>query len=117
VPGNLPLSVFTVGSEVDGCDRTAFPDDLKAIIVSIFTSTNPGDWAQGVMNIHDYLEGKINWVECKLSPNDSLGTINKIYDPTGYGAGPHGEASDAGDFTLRYTISVTPPVLPPTSLK
>jgi hypothetical protein len=116
VPGNLPLSIFTVGSEVDGCDRTAFPDDIKSIIVSIFTSTNPADWAQGVMNIHNYLEGRINWVECKLNPNDSIGAINNLYDPTAYGAGSHEEKSDSGDFTLRYSIDVTPP-LPITALQ
>ncbi|MEP6576079.1 MAG: hypothetical protein ABJB85_06610 [Nitrososphaerota archaeon] len=110
VPGNLPLSIFTVGSEVDGCGRTAFPDDIKSIIVSIFTSTNPGDWLRGVMNIHDYIEGRINWVGCKLNPNDTIGIVNKVYDPTAYGAGSHEEKSDSGDFTLRYSIGVTPPL-------
>jgi hypothetical protein len=115
VPGNIPLSIFTVGSEVDGCDRTAFPDDIKSIIVSIFTHTNPGYWAQGIINIHDYIEGRINWVGCKLNPNDSIGTVNEVYDPTAYGAGSHEEKSDAGDFTLRYSIAVTPPL--PLTLK
>jgi F5/8 type C domain len=48
---------------------------------------------------------------------DVLGFINKIYmppdhsyEPTGYGAGFHTNVvSSNGDFTLRYTISVTPP--------
>jgi hypothetical protein len=38
--------------------------------------------------------------------------LDKVYEPTGYGAGTHQETSDSGDFTLSYTISVT---APPTS--
>ena len=51
------------------------------------------------------------------SYNDRLGNLIKFYEPPGqsyepigWGAGAHTNVvSDTGDFTLRYTITVTPP--------
>ncbi len=37
VPKTLTLSVMTVGSEVDGCGRTTFPEDIQDTIVKILT--------------------------------------------------------------------------------
>ena len=103
----LPLSIFTVGSEVDGCDRTAFPSDVQGKIVSALEKGV--NYLIPLGSIQDELDKSINWVGCKLNPNDDIGDIIKSYNPTGYGAGQHTDKSDKGDFTLRYTISVAAP--------
>jgi len=108
----LPLSIFTVGSEVDGCDRTAFPSDVQGKIVSALEKGV--NYLIQLGSIQDELDKSINWVGCKLNPNDDIGDIIKSYNPTGYGAGPHTDKSDRGDFTLRYTISVTAAPAPST---
>ena len=62
--------------------------------------------------LHDYQ------VQFSGGCGESLGLVNKIYDPPTYGEGAHTNViSSTGDFTLRYTISVTPdePVLDPGS--
>jgi hypothetical protein len=118
IPPTVPLSIFTVGSEVDGCDRTAFPENVQSTIVDIIQNSPVGgiiaavDAIRGVDEVQKHINGAINWIGCKLNPNDVLGTINQAYEPTSYGAGSHTEKSNNGDFTLRYTISVTTPPAP-----
>jgi hypothetical protein len=112
-PPTMPLSIFTVGSEVDGCDRTAFPENVQSTIVDIIQNTPIGGIIATVdAEVQKHINGAINWIGCKLNPNDVLGTINQAYEPTSYGAGSHTEKSSNGDFTLRYTISVTAPPAP-----
>jgi hypothetical protein len=114
----VPLSVLTVGSEVDGCDRTSFPASIQDPIAELIAKTPVGaiigvtQMATTMEGIQDKINSAISWVGCKLNPNDIVGVINKAYEPTGYGAGPQIEKSDKGDFTLRYTISVTAPLSP-----
>ena len=45
--------------------------------------------------------------------NDPVEGTRIYYDATEYGAGSHAEKDSRGDFTLRYTITITPPQ-PPT---
>jgi hypothetical protein len=105
----FPLSIFTVGAEVDGCDRTAFPEIIQDVVLKVLTVGG------SLKTIQDELNDAINWAGCKLNPNDVLGVINKDYKVPTYGAGIHYETSDKGDFSLRYTISVTaPPITPQT---
>jgi hypothetical protein len=106
ISSNLPLSIMTVGSEVDGCDRTAFPEDIQDGILRVLTLGG------ALKSIQDEINSGINWIGCKLNGNDVLGVISKIYQPTDYGAGSHAEKSDKGDFSLRYTVSVTAPPTP-----
>jgi subtilisin family serine protease len=107
----LPLSIITVGSEVDGCDRTAFPSDIQSKIISVLEKGV--NYLIPLGDIQDELDRAINWVGCKLNANDDIGDIVKAYDPTSYGAGPHSDKSDKQDFTLRYTVSVSAPLPPP----
>ena len=102
VPSNLPLSVFTVGSEIDGCDRTAFPSNIQSKVVAALQNYVPlGKYIQEPLN------KLINYVGCKFNPNDPIGQINKVFNPISYGVGPHADRSSSGDYTLKYTISVT----------
>jgi hypothetical protein len=118
IPDYVPLSVLTVGSEVDGCDRTSFPASIQDPIAELIAKTPVGaiigvtQMATTMEGIQDKINSAISWVGCKLNPNDIVGVINKAYEPTGYGAGSQIEKSDKGDFTLRYTISVTAPPSP-----
>jgi hypothetical protein len=99
----LPLTIFTVGSEIDGCGRTAFPENIQYKVVS--TIQKVASYV-GIDGIQDELDKGINWVGCNLNTNDDIGDIVKTYLPTNYGAGPHTEISTARDFTLRYVVSV-----------
>ena len=102
VPSNLPLSVFTVGFEIDGCDRTAFPSNIQSKVVAALKNYVPlGKYIQEPLN------KLINYIGCKFNPNDPIGQINKVFNPISYGAGPHADRSSSGDYTLKYTISVT----------
>jgi hypothetical protein len=89
----FPLSIFTVGSEVDGCDRTAFPELIQEVVLKVLTVGG------SLKPIQDELNDAINWVGCKLNPNDVLGVINKVYKAPIYGAGIHYETSDKRDLT------------------
>jgi hypothetical protein len=118
IPANVPLSVLTVGSEVDGCDRTAFPESIQDKISELIAKTPIGvvigivDMAPSLEDIQSRINSAINWVGCKLNSNDILGVLNEVYEPTSYGAGSHAEKSDKDDFTLRYSVSVTAPPPP-----
>jgi hypothetical protein len=112
IPATLPLSIFTVGSEVDGCGRTVFPREIQETLNDLLSV--PYYLLLGSFrDVHNDINKAINWVGCKLNPNDILGLVNVLYEPTEYGAGAHAEKSDKGDFTLKYTISVSNP--PPTA--
>ena len=52
-----------------------------------------------------YVESGLDSIQCKINSNDKIGMIDEGYTPPSFGAGPHEVKSDAGDFTLRYTIS------------
>ncbi|HEY7778232.1 MAG TPA: hypothetical protein VIA09_06805 [Nitrososphaeraceae archaeon] len=116
---DLPLTIFTVGSEVDECGRTSFPGNLQPQIVSTLTNFWVVKDIKTMINvlnplsgIQDQIDKAINYIGCKLNNNDDIGDIVKGYEPTRYGAGPHFDKSDKGDFALAYTISVTPPPNP-----
>lgn len=110
IPATLPLSIFTVGSEVDGCDRTVFPREIQETLNDLLRIPTGLSLLLGnFRDVHNDINKAINWVGCKLNPNDILGLVNVLYEPTAYGAGSHADRSDEGDFTLRYTISVTTP--------
>ena len=121
LPETTPLSIFTVGKELDGCDfyQRENPFRLPKDLIEIFK--NPQlDW---LTPITQYIKFR-NSDDC-ISPHDSevLGNIVKFYnppgqsyEPIGYGAGAHTNVvSSKGDYTLRYTIAVTPPPPPPTA--
>lgn len=116
VPGTLPLSIFATGDEIDDCDRKSHPDNIQDKIVAILQKPQ-STWLDSIRTI----ALTENIPNCSLglleNRNDRLGILNKIYlppgqsyEPVGYGAGAHTKVySDTGDFTLRYTITVTPP--------
>ena len=112
----LPLSIFTVGSEVDDCGRTSFPSNLEPQIVTLLKNNWVGQNIIKAVNtlnplggIQDQIDKAINYIGCKLNKNDDIGDIVKAYDAVNYGSGPHFDRSDRGDFSLAYTISVVPP--------
>lgn len=112
---HLPLSILTVGSEIDECGRTSFPTNLQPQIVTLLTNNWVGQGIIKAVNtlnplggIQDQVDKAINYIGCKLNKNDDIGDIVKAYDAVGYGAGPHFDKSDKGDFSLAYTISILP---------
>lgn len=104
--GTTPLSIFTYGYEVDFqlfgfCGGYTPADINRAGELPIFDDPVL-DWSSEIENyVGDILQGAD---ECDT---DRLGRIKEFYDPTQYGAGPHEVKSHSGDFTLRYTISVS----------
>jgi hypothetical protein len=122
LPPTTPLVIFTVGSEVDPCGRTDFYastwkwlfgtaahgptllDNAKRIQEELNYHSQFGWHESGPKCGHD------DGIHYPLNTNDILGVITKIYEAPAYGAGAHTNVvSSTGDFTLRYTITVTPP--------
>ena len=108
IPNTVPLSIFTVGTEVDDCGRGRYPDNMQQTL-PIFSDSQP-DWSHAidVFQLNSYQRYVQPQCSSLLGPgyNDILGLIKEFYDPPGYGAGPHEVKSDYfKDFTLRYTIS------------
>jgi hypothetical protein len=105
IPNNIPLSIFTVGHELDACPNSfKFPQNIQEKLPIFF---DPGlDWSSAISKFQHYLNYNL-WVCHSQIGNDDeiLGTIKEFYDPPGYGVGPHEVKSSTGDFTLRYTIS------------
>ena len=104
-----PLSIFTVGSEVDGCGRTAFPTSVQNEVVKALIYNVDVPFVGRLEGIRNILHEGINYIGCTFNQNDAIGYIVKAYAPTGYEAGPHTDMSNLRDFTLRYTISVIHP--------
>lgn len=104
-----PLSIFTVGSEVDGCGRTAFPASVQNEVVKALIPIVDVPFVGRLEGIRNILHDGINYVGCTFNQNDAIGYVVKAYAPTGYDAGSHTDVSNLRDFTLRYTIIVTPP--------
>jgi Ca2+-binding RTX toxin-like protein len=104
IPSKWPLSIFTVGSEVDDCGRDTFPE----VIPDVVTSTAPFDYT------------KVSWIQYNIDhtigscllpatsgkSNDLLGTINVAQNLTP-GEQTYYETSKSNDFSLVYTIDVT----------
>jgi hypothetical protein len=114
IPGSLPLSIFTVGHEIDECNRIPTPKDIEKLD-GILKDTQR-DRLLEIGNI----QKSLNSYDCDSTlenDNEVLGLINKLYyppgqsyEPIGYGAGAHTNViSSTRDFILRYTISVTAP--------
>ena len=116
LPKTIPLSIFTVGVEEDDCglDKSSYngiiqhdPPEYIRELEPVFKDLQLNWWDE-ISKVQSQI------IKDKLSPfprhcmnkwPDILGTINKVYDPPDYGAGPHEVKSSNGDFTLRYTIS------------
>jgi len=112
LPRNVPLSIFTLGKELDSCDYEIGANKLPKSLLEIFR--NPQlDWYGPITQ---YINEN-NGAECGYGDSENLGNIVRFYnppgqsyEPIGYGAGAHTNVvSDSGDYTLRYTITVVPP--------
>ena len=112
LPGTVPLSIFTLGKELDSCGYFDKSFQLPKDIVDLFK--NPQlDW---YTPITQYISER-NSGDCGYGDSEVLGNIIRFYnppgqsyEPIGYGAGSHTNVvSDKGDYTLRFTITVSPP--------
>jgi hypothetical protein len=103
LPNTVPLSIFTVGTEVDGCGRGNFPDNIQQTLPIFFDPQL--DWLTPIAQFQDKTNSYAHCGGTFTDANDILGIIREFYDPPGYGVGPHEVKSSTGDFTLRYTIS------------
>lgn len=106
IADSIPLSIFTLGDEVDGCMRTPYPSS-EAMRGHLNIFSNPQlDWRS---QIQSYQTRSAASSSCSLgNDNDVLGALNEFYDPPSYNGGPHQIKSSNADFTLRYTITVFP---------
>jgi hypothetical protein len=108
---DMPLALFTVGVELDGCGRRPFPEVTEALLTppgltlaDVFR--NPTlDWNSAVELFQSFA---LSREECiSANPNDDLGYIRTFFYPPSYSAGSHSDLVSDGDFTLGYTINVT----------
>ena len=125
------LTLFTVGSEDDGCGKLPLPGFLQSTVNSKTlneTRQQGGAVVGGVIGgiyggpagaaagkeigpqlqklSNDLTTKFLGKISCKVNANDDIGKIVQTYDPPRFGAGPHTVKSDAGDFTLTYSIAV-----------
>ena len=113
LPATVPLSIFTLGNELDSCSYPDKPSYIPKEIVDMFK--NPQlDWYHPITQYINYFNSHPH---CGYDDSENLGNIVRFYnppgqsyEPIGYGAGAHTKVvSDTGDYTLRYTITVVPP--------
>lgn len=118
-----PLSIFTVGSEVDGCLKSSLPSQLDNVIqiLSDKSTTRPyyADAKDKIAKIQSDINAGLNdaCLGNVNNKNDILGTISGFYSPPGYEyglkagtgrpdvAGPIYHRSSTGDFGLWYSVS------------
>ena len=137
-PGNVfsvdldsltPLTIFTVGSEDDGCKKGILPATVRNLIESKVANETRGNASKAAgaaiggyyggpqgaeigkemgPKIREYsawLGNKLeSTVACKINADDKIGEIVETYDSPNFGVGPHTVKSNAGDFTLTYSI-------------
>jgi hypothetical protein len=123
-----PLSIFTVGTEIDGCMRATLPSDLNEVqdVLSDKGTTRPyyGDVKGKIAKIQSDINSNLPLGGCLGSPslhndNDLLGVINEVYYPPAYGkqvgtqgtpggmgyaVGSNQADSSTGDFRLYWKI-------------
>jgi hypothetical protein len=111
LPQGMPLSIFTIGIEEDSCDlfgvSLELPPPPEYLAELEQTFSNPSaDWYDAISKVKTKIKNE-NLIYPNCSWN-TLGTINEIYKPPSYESGKHEIKSSNGDYTLRYTIIVTP---------
>lgn len=129
VPQNGFLTINTIGVEVDGCDGNPqlIPQQLPPQVTNLLkTGGLPGlstaakyldtlgpalglPLPPGAASILSSLgldpSRVISSVKCALNDNDGIGEINQAYAGPDFGRGIKTVESDAGSFTLTYTIT------------
>ena len=104
IPSKWPLSIFTVGSEVDDCGRDTFPE----VIPDIVTSDAAFDFSKvaWIQYDIDHVIGGCLLPATSGKSNDLLGLLNNAYDLIP-GSNVYYETTKSNDFSLVYTIDVT----------
>jgi hypothetical protein len=108
----VPLSIFTIGQEVDGCGRYTFPATIRDQSWGIWYKRS-SEWHNAIAEVQRIFTP---FSKCSLADdNEVLGKINQIHDLPALVPEPlkgykesHVIKSSSGDFTLRYTISIAP---------
>jgi hypothetical protein len=114
LPATLPLSIFTVGQEVDECGTINFDspraENLRQGLVETFKD-NSLNWIQAIHVYQNQIAPSDDLsLICEIDSNDRIGNVIKFYNPVDYGAGAHTNVLNSqSDFVLRYTITVKPP--------
>jgi hypothetical protein len=114
-----PLSIFTVGTEIDGCMRATLPSNLKEVqdVLSDKGTTRPyyAGVKEKIAKIQSDINSNLPRAGCIGSPslhndNDLLGVINEVYYPPAYGKhrGTFGQTNSTGpEIGVNYAISST----------
>ena len=103
----IPISIFTVGNEEDCTARLEriLPPQYLTELAQVFKDPKL-DWSKAVSDTQSEIFNK--YLTCD---GNKLGTINRIHYPANYDQGTHSLShsvkSSTGDFTLRYTVTVT----------
>lgn len=112
VPKDIRFSIFTVGSEDDGCGKTNYTPDIQNKILSVFKPITKYNDVSGT--ISDSVALRIIQTEldrpkeCTVNSNDDIDDIVKVFnrdDPGGF----HGNfALSSSDFQLRFQYGWSP---------
>lgn len=114
LPNAVPLTIFTLGEEVDGCNSSLhkYLPDLRQFGPGWYLTTfsDPQyNWQNARQDIAEFQDQMGRPATCSWgNDNDAVGTINEVYEAPNFNAGPIEVRSSNGDFSLLYTISVEP---------
>jgi hypothetical protein len=122
---NAPLSIFTVGWEIDGCRKNVWPADVKEVYPILYTPQDVSSWLSSIdgvrqeVNDNSAITVGCGWPSSSYESN-RLGSINEIFLPTDY---PHPVSrtliTNTMDFALDVAITdcvtdaTCPPIPPP----
>jgi hypothetical protein len=106
-----PLSIMTVGYELDQCKMPSFPHDIQPRIIQALSAPS-GDPYPALKDIEKELYSSIN-AACTSGQerNDPIGSINRVYMPPSYSSGINTVASGGyptSDFEVTYNIEPIP---------
>jgi hypothetical protein len=117
-----PLSIFTIGTEIDGCMRATLPSNLNEVQQVLADKGTTRPYYDGVKEkiakIQSDINSQLPLAGCLGNPslindNDLLGTINEVYSSPSYGKlvyggsnnpGSNEAKSSTGDFVLYWKV-------------
>lgn len=110
VPVNIRLSVFTVGSEDDGCGKENYPPDIQDKILSMFKPIAKYNDIEGVFSDTAALR-KIQVEidkpkQCALNSDDNIANVVKVFDRGDYSLSGY-TVLRSSDFMLRFKNYMT----------
>lgn len=109
---NVPLSIFTVGWEIDGCKTNEWPKEVTEVSSILHTPQSIPNWLSSIDGVRQDVNDNSGVVVGCPWPSSSyasnrLGYINEIYPIAGVVNGRGiSQQTNTNDFSLYYIINI-----------